>query len=127
MLLSYETPLGLVDFTFHLNERRKVHAHSKYTDPKKFATSKANNRVVRNTVGRFYTNVCNELNVSLGNEDSQADVLRSIENPKLVQKFLMKIAEGGQKKRSVFMFLECLRKFQKFLVSCNVNEGTGAF
>ena len=62
-------------------------------------------------VGRFYTYVCKEKEVYLANFESRADVLRFIEDAKMVQGHLKKIAEGGRKMQSVQLCLLALHKF----------------
>lgn len=126
--INYETPLGcLVDFYFHLDEKRRVHANCMYTDPKKVSTSKTNNNVIQNTVCCFYTYVCEETGLSINDETSKAKVLQSIENPKLVQGFLMSLAESGRKSLTVFTSLSALHNFQRFLVKCNIIPDIVAF
>ena len=113
--ISYKSPLGcLVDFYFHLDEKRRVNADCMYTDPKKVSTSRTNNNIIQNTVGRFYTYVCRKTKLLLNDEASKAKVLQLIESPKHVQGFLMKLAESGRKSQSVFTSLSALHSYQRF-------------
>ena len=68
--LSYDVPLGdKVDFTFHLNQQRRVHAQNRYLDPQKISTSNSGNSHIKHTVARFLTYVCKKEELSITEPD----------------------------------------------------------
>ena len=117
----------LVDFIIFLDDKSRVYGKCKYTDPKKVATCKLNNAFICNSVKRFYSAVCKKTKLSLANKESRLQVFKMIEEPMLVQTFLKDLAVSGRKQQAVFLYLNNLHTFHKFLIKCGILPESDAF